>query len=135
MGAGGFHHVRQHVPVLQDGAGAQQVVVERLPLVVLHEDRRFQGIEQRRLAYVRVGVVREHARLHVAGGVDMQIASSAGDASAHELAIVLEVEGEQRFLAAHLADEAVEAFALVGLHHEFDGRVHAYGHVGEYPGE
>ena len=46
----------------------------------------------------------------------MQIASSAGDTSAHELAIVLEVEGEQRFLAAHLADEAVEAFALVGLH-------------------
>ena len=34
----------------------------------------------------------EHARLHVSGGVDVQVAAAAGDTSAYKLAVVLEVE-------------------------------------------
>ena len=36
----------------------------------------------------------EHAGVHIAVGVDVEVAPSAGDAAAHKLAVVLEVHGE-----------------------------------------
>ena len=130
-----LHHVGQNALVFQDGAGAQQVVVERLAFVVGHEEGRAQRVEQRDLADVRVGVMGEHARLHVSRRVDVQVAPPAGDAAAHELAVVLKVEREQRLLLAHGADEAVQALALVGVHHQLRRGVRADGQVGEYPAE
>ena len=39
------------------------VVVERLAVVIGHEDRALQRLEQRAAADVRVGVVDEHAKI------------------------------------------------------------------------
>ena len=64
---------------------------------------------------VRVRIVNEHARLDVARRVDVKVAPSARDASPDVLAVVLEVEREQRLLLAHAADEPIEALALLGV--------------------
>ena len=79
--------------------------------------------------------MREHARLHVACSVDVQVAAPASDAAADKLAIVLEVKREQGLLLAHFANEAVEVLTLVGVHHKRGGRADADGHVREDPRE
>jgi hypothetical protein len=53
------------------------------------------SLQQGLLADVGVGVVDEHAGIHIAVGVDVEIAAAAGDAAAHILRVVLEVHGEQ----------------------------------------
>ena len=123
------------VGVLEHGAGPQVIVVERLVLVVFHEQRRFKGLEQRDVVDVDVAVVDEHAGLNVARGVDVQVAAAAGDAASHELAIVLEVHGEQLLLGAHVTHEVVHALALLGSGHERGGRGGSHGHVVEVPAE
>ena len=135
MGAGAVHHLGELAAVLVDGARAQQVVVERLLAVVLHEQGRAQRIEQRDLADVGVGVMGENARVHIALRVDVQVAAPAGNTAAHELAVVLEVEREQGLGLAHLTDETVQVLTLLGVGHQARGRVHANRHVREYPGE
>ena len=136
FGAGGFHHFGQLARVLVNGAGAQQVVaVEGLVVVILHEQRAAQCVEQRHLADVGVGVVREHARLDIAVGVDVQVTSPARDAAAYEFAVVLEVKREQRLLFAHFADEVEQVLALLGRGHELGRGVVADGHEREDPSE
>ena len=53
---------------------------------------------------LHVGVVDEHAGLHVAGGVDVEIVPAAGDAAAHVLRVVLEVHAEDGLGLPELAD-------------------------------
>ena len=56
------NHLAQQLRVFQHGARAQVVLVERLAIVVRHEERRLQGFEQCFFANVGIGIVDEHAR-------------------------------------------------------------------------
>lgn len=66
------NHLAQQLQVFQHGARAQVVLVERLAIVVRHEERRLQDFEQCFFANVGIGIVDEHARVGVAG-VDIQV--------------------------------------------------------------
>ena len=77
----------------------------------------------------------EHARLHVSGGVDVQVAAAAGDTSAYKLAVVLEVERKQRLLLTHFADKVIHVLALLGRGHELGGCIAANRHKVEVPAE
>ena len=70
--AGLRNHLAQQLRVFQHGARAQVVLVERLAIVVRHEERRLQDFEQCFFANVGIGIVDEHARVDVAG-VDIQV--------------------------------------------------------------
>lgn len=70
--AGLRNHLAQQLRVFQHGARAQVVLVERLAIVVRHEERRLQDFEQCFFANVGIGIVDEHARVNVAG-VDIQV--------------------------------------------------------------
>lgn len=67
------NHLAQQLRVFQHGARAQVVLVERLAIVVRHEERRLQDFEQCFFANVGIGIVDEHARVGVAAGVDIQV--------------------------------------------------------------
>lgn len=66
------NHLAQQLRVFQHGARAQVVLVERLAIVVRHEERRLQDFEQCFFANVGIGIVDKHARVDVAG-VDIQV--------------------------------------------------------------
>lgn len=70
--AGLRNHLAQQLRVFQHGARAQVVLVERLAIVVRHEERRLQDFEQCFFANVGIGIVDEHARVGVTG-VDIQV--------------------------------------------------------------
>ncbi len=59
--AGLRNHLAQQFRVFQYGARAQVVLVERLAIVVRHEERRLQDFEQCFFANVGIGIVDEHA--------------------------------------------------------------------------
>ena len=67
------NHLAQQLRVFQHGARAQVVLVERLAIVVRHEERRLQDFEQCFFADVGIGIADEHARVGVAAGVDIQV--------------------------------------------------------------
>ena len=128
-------HLWQHIGVLEHGARLEVIVVERHVFVVLHEEGRAQRVEQAYIVDVRVGVVDEHAGFHVASGVDVQVATAACNASAHVLAVVLEVEREQRLFLAHLANEVVHVLTLFGRGDELCCGAAAHRHKVEVPAE
>lgn len=66
------NHLAQQLRVFQHGARAQVVLVERLAIVVRHDERRLQDFEQCFFANVGIGIVDKHARVDVAG-VDIQV--------------------------------------------------------------
>ena len=66
------NHLAQQLRVFQHGARAQVVLVERLAIVVRHEERRLQDFEKCFFANVGIGIVDEHARVGVTG-VDIQV--------------------------------------------------------------
>ncbi len=70
--AGLRNHLAQQLRVFQHGARAQVVLIERLAIVVRHEERRLQDFEQCFFANVGIGIVDEHARVGVTG-VDIQV--------------------------------------------------------------
>lgn len=70
--AGLRNHLAQQLRVFQHGARAQVVLVERLAIVVRHEERRLQDFEQCFFANVGIGIVDEHARA-ARRGVDIQV--------------------------------------------------------------
>ncbi len=135
MGPGVVDHLPQQLRVLQHGAGEQVVAVEGLSVMVGHEDRGAQAVQQGRLPDVAVGVMDEHAGVHVAVGVDVEIPPPAGDAAAYVLAVVLEVHGEDGLGGADLPDAAVHGRPLPGAGQEGGDRVVAHGHVVEVPDE
>ena len=67
------NHLAQQLRVFRHGARAQVVFVERLAIVVRHEERRLQDFEQCFFADVGIGIMDEHARVGVAAGVDIQV--------------------------------------------------------------
>ncbi len=135
LGAAFVHHVGQTSRVVEHRAGTQHVLIEGLVLVVFHEHRSLQAFQQALVTDVVSGVVDEHARIHIAVGVDMQIATPAGDAAAHVFSVVEEVEREQHLLIAELANLLVHEFALFGLGDQIDVCTRAHGHVAEEPAE
>ena len=92
------------------------VLVEGLAVVVSHEQRAVQNFQNRLVVDVGVGVVDEHAGLGVTGRVDVEVVATAGDAAAHELAVVLEVhgiEGDVALRGAQIADPFDHVLALL----------------------
>lgn len=108
-----FYHGPQRFGIFQHGAGTQHVFIEGLVVVVRHEDGTLEGVQQAGIVDVAVGVVDEYAGLHIALGVDVQIVSSAGDASAYIFRIVLEIHGEDGFALTEFPNPVVYLFPLL----------------------
>ena len=114
------------------------VLVEGLAVVVSHEQRAVQNFQNRLVVDIGVGVVDEHAGLGVTGRVDVEVIAAAGDAAAHELAIVLEVHGIERDIArrrAQIADTVDHILALFRSGHQLRGGLVANGHIVEVEAE
>jgi len=114
------------------------VLVEGLAVVVSHEQRAVQDLQNRLVVDVGIGVVDEHAGLGVTGRVDVEVVATAGDAAAHELAIVLEVHGIERDIArrrAQIADTVDHVLALFRGGHQLRGGLVAHGHIVEVEAE
>lgn len=97
MGAGALHRVHQSVGIVQQRTGTQVVPVPGLTLLVGSEQRGLEGLQQGVGADIGVGVVNKGAGLVVAVGVDMEVHPAAGQAALGILAVIPEVQGEQRF--------------------------------------
>ena len=85
VGTGLVHHLLKQLGVLQHRAGTQVILVERLAVVVSHEQRAVQDLQNALVVDVGVGIVDEHAGLCVAGRVDVEVVAAAGNAAAHKL--------------------------------------------------
>ena len=129
------HHPAQLLRVLQHGAGPQHVVVEGLAVVVGHEEGALEGLQQGHVPDVHVGVVDEHAGLHVPGGADVEVPPPPGDAPAHILRVVLEVHGEDGLGLPVGADAAVHLRALLRGWQQAGRGPPAHRHVVEVPDE
>ena len=81
MGAGSVDHPGQCAVVIQQRTRAQMVLVEGLAVVVLHKERGLIRLDEGFLVDVGIGIMDESAGLNVAVGVDMEVATSAGDAA------------------------------------------------------
>ena len=87
---------------------------------------------------VGVGIVDEDARLCIARRIDMEIVSSACDASAHKLAIVLKVHRIERnitLFGAEIPDALDHVFALSRRGHQLRRSLVAYRHIVEVESE
>ena len=70
-GTGGFNHGPQTFRIFQHGAGAKHIIIERLILMVSHEDGASQGVQQGNFVNIDIGIMDKYARLYIALGVDM----------------------------------------------------------------
>ena len=93
----GMDHLSQLLGVVQKRAGAERVIVDRLPLFVLLEQRAFEGIQKTGRVDVAVAVVDERTRFDIALCVDMHIAPAAGNATVDILTVVPEVHRKDGF--------------------------------------
>ena len=105
---GTLYHIPQDFRVLQHGAGAQHILIERLAVMVGHKEGAFQRVQQTAIVDVHIGIVDEHTRLHITSGVDMQIVSAPGDTAAHILGIILEVHAEDRLSLPETAHPLID---------------------------
>lgn len=86
------------------------VAVEGLPLPVQLEQWLLQALQKAFLPDIGAGIVDKHARLHIAGSVDMAINAASGHAAAGKLTVILEVNAVQLcdlFAAEKVAHSAV----------------------------
>ena len=125
----------QDLRVLQHRAGLEHVLVKRLAVVIGHEQRALQRLENGLLADVRIRVVDEHAGIDVAVRVNVEVSAAARDASADVLAVVLEVHREEALRGAVAADAVDNDLSLLGRRQELGRSVVAHGHVVEVPHE
>ena len=138
VSTGLVYHLFQQLGVLQHGAGTQMVLVEGLAVVVSHEQRAVQDLQDALVVDVGVGIVDEHAGLCVAGRVDMEVVAAAGNAAAHKLTVVLEVHGVERdvaLLGTQVADALDHILALFRGGHQLRSSIVAHGHVVEVEAE
>lgn len=77
VGTGLVHHLLQQFGVFQHRAGTQMVLVEGLAVVVSHEQRAVQNLQNRLVMDVSVGVVDEHTGLSITGRVDVEVVAAA----------------------------------------------------------
>ena len=114
------------------------VPVERLALVISHEKRALQDLQNGFIPDVGIREVDEYARLCVAVGVDVEVVPASGNASADIFAVVLEVHGEERniaFCASYEADPLDHFLSLFHGGHQGRNGVVADGHVVEVESE
>lgn len=133
-----FDHGGEELRVLEHRARAQMVRVERLLVLIFLEQRLLQAFEEALVLDVRARIVDEDARLDIAVRIDVAVLARAGDAAADELAVVLEVDGENRFAALYAADfaDAVQHVgALLRRRQQVERGFVAHGHVVEVPRE
>ena len=130
-----FHHLLELARVLQHGAGAEHVLVKGLAVVIGHEQRGLESLQQRLVIDAGIGVVDKSAGLHVPVGVDVDVPPSPGDAPAHILPVVLEVDGEDGLGAPVGANAAVHLLPLLRRGQQLGDGVVAHGHVVEEPSE
>ena len=83
--------------------------------------------------YIRV--VDEHARLHVAFCIDVQISPASRDTSAYILSIVLEVHAEDRLCLTELTDAVIHLFPLFRSREQLCHCAVSYRHIVETPHE
>ena len=134
VSTGLVHHLFQQLGVFQHRARTQMVLVEGLTVVVSHEQRAVQNFQNRLVVDIGVGVVDEHAGLSITGRVDVEVVAAAGDAAAHELAVVLEVHGVERDIAlgrAQITDAVDHVFTLLRGGHQLRGGLIAHRHIVE----
>ena len=77
----------------------------------------------------------ERAGLHIAVGVDMTVAASAGNAAAHSVAVVPEVHGEQGLGLAELVNLVVHELTLLRRGDQLRHSRRTNRHIGEQPCE
>ena len=136
MGASTHHHLPQLFRVFQHRAGAQHVVVEGLSVVIGHEHRPPQAVQQGFFPDVGVGVVDEYAGVHVAVGIDVEITPATGNTPAHILPVILEVQQENGLgVAVVVPHPVVQLLSLLWSRQQLGGGVVAHGHIVEVPGE
>lgn len=58
-----FHHGPQRLRIFQHGAGTQHVFIKGLIVMIRHEDRALEGVQQTGIVDVAVGIVDEYTGL------------------------------------------------------------------------
>ena len=114
------------------------VFVERLPIVIGHEEGAAEDVEDAAVVDVGVRVVDEDAGFGVARRVDVEVVAPACDAAAHELAVVLEVHRVERdvaLLRAEIPDALQHILALGRGGHQFRRSLVTHRHVMEVEAE
>ena len=135
MGAGGLDHFCQCPLIVQQRTGAQQVIREWLVVVVGHEQGRAQSLQQCFFPDAGIGVVDERAGVHVAVGVDVQVAPSTGNTAAGIFPIIPEVHGKNGLRFPEFPHLLIHEFPLLGGNHQLRYGVLAHRHVGKQPAE
>ena len=72
-------------PYTADRTWTEHIVVPWLVVMVSHEQRRLIRFQQSFFPDIRIRIVDKRAVLNVSVGVDMAVAASSGNASAHRL--------------------------------------------------
>ena len=112
--AGLLDHLADLLRVFQHRTWPEHILVEGLIVMVSHEQRALQRVQQADVMDIAVGIVNEHTGLHIALGIDVQITAAAGNTAADKLGVILEIHGEDGFGAAVLPNAAVHGLTLFG---------------------
>ena len=75
----GLDHRPQRFGILQHRTGTEHVLIERLIVVICHENRTLEGIQQTGVMDIAVGIVNEYTGFHIALGIDVQVVASTGN--------------------------------------------------------
>ena len=104
FGACPFDHIDEGLGIFQHRAGAEVIMVEGLSFGIFLEQGLLETGDEVLVVDVGTRVVDKDARFDVAVGVDMAVIAAASDTAINELAIVLEIDGENGFAALYAAD-------------------------------
>src|SRR5690554_586251 len=102
---------------------------------VLQKKGRLQRLEEAHLANVGTGVMNKGTGLHIAIGIDMQVAASPGDAAVDIFPVVPEIYHENIFAAAVLPHPFVHQPALLRGGQELGICMSPDGDISEVPAE
>ena len=80
-----------------------------------HENRALEGVEQRRVVDIGIGIMNEYTWLHIARCVDVQVVPSPCDTPAHKLAVILKIHAKNRLCFSEMTDAAVHFLPLPGI--------------------
>ena len=128
---GCLNDLAKKLRVLQHRAGTKVIAVERLTLVISHEQRALEHLQNGVVMDVGVGEVDEHARLRITVGVDVEVVAASCNTSADEFTVVLEVHGieaDVAVLAADLTDSLDHVFTLLYGRHKLGSCIVANRH-------
>lgn len=98
MGACLLDHLPQALRILKHGAGPQMIAVEGLAFMILFKERALQDLKDGFIPDVGVREMDEYAGLRISVGIDVEVISSACNAAAHVLAVILEVHRIERYV-------------------------------------